>query len=71
MALVLSRKTGEAIDLSLDGVLLGVIRFGEMDSGRARVFIEAVPELRVKRSELQDSEDVIARKNEASGAVSP
>ena len=64
MALVLSRKTGEAIDLSLDGVLLGVIRFGEMDSGRARVFIEAVPELRVKRSELQDSEDVIARKNE-------
>lgn len=64
MALVLSRKTGEAIDLSLDGVLLGVIRFGEMDSGRARVFIEAVPELRVKRSELQDSEDVIARKKE-------
>ena len=64
MALVLSRKTGEAIDLSLDGVLLGVIRFGEMDSGRARVFIEAVPELRVKRSELQDSEDVVARKNE-------
>lgn len=64
MALVLSRKTGEAIDLSIDGVLLGVIRFGEMDSGRARVFIEAVPELRVKRSELQDSEDVIARKNE-------
>lgn len=62
--LVLSRKTGEAIDLSLDGVLLGVIRFGEMQSGRARVFIEAVPELRVKRSELQDSEDVIARKNE-------
>lgn len=64
MALVLSRKTGEAIDLSIDGVFLGVIRFGEMDSGRARVFIEAVPELRVKRSELQDSEDVIARKNE-------
>jgi sRNA-binding carbon storage regulator CsrA len=64
MALVLSRKTGEAIDLSLDGVLLGVIRFGEMDSGRAKVVIEAVPELRVRRSELQDSEDVIARKNE-------
>lgn len=64
MALVLSRKTGEAIDLSIDGVLLGVIRFGEMDSGRARVFIDAVPELRVKRSELQDSEDVIATKNE-------
>lgn len=64
MALVLSRKTGEAIDLLIDGVLLGVIRFGEMDSGRARVFIEAVPELRVKRSELQDSEDVIARKKE-------
>jgi len=64
MALVLSRKTGEAIDLSLDGVLLGVIRFGEMESGRARVFIEAVPELRVKRSELQDSENELARKRE-------
>ena len=64
MALVLSRKTGEAIDLSLDGVLLGVIRFGEMESGRARVFIEAVPELRVKRSELKDSEDELARKRE-------
>ena len=64
MALVLSRKTGEAIDLSLDGVLLGVIRFGEMESGRARVFIEAVPELRVKRSELKDSEDELAKKRE-------
>lgn len=62
--LVLSRKVGESIDLFIGGERIAVIRFGEMDSNRGRVFIEALPEVRIKRSELQDSEDAIARKNE-------
>lgn len=52
--LVLSRKVGQSVELFLSGAFVGRLSVLELQSGRVRIAIDAVDELRVLRSEISD-----------------
>ena len=62
--LVLSRKPAESIDLFLGGLFVGRVTVAELQTGKVRLAIEAVEELRVVRTEITDCSVAGARKEE-------
>lgn len=52
--LVLSRKLNESIELFFGGQHVGTISVADIQTGKVRIAVKAVDQLRVVRSEIED-----------------